>query len=105
MFRTFGQSFFLLLLIVCAVQLMGMACSDDGLRQWSASPVHAQDQLPGSPDGQTEGDQSEGELEELALGQGEAFRIIHFTRTCVWDYASCPRTDFASDLFRPPAHF
>jgi hypothetical protein len=103
MFRTFGHSFFLLFLIVCAVQLLGMACSDDGLRQWSTSPVHAHDQLPGSPEGQTEPDQGKGELEELALAQGEAFRIIHFTQICIVDHASCPRTDFASDLFRPPA--
>jgi hypothetical protein len=104
MFRTFGHSFFLLLLMVFAIELMGMAFFDDDLHQWSTSPAHAQDQLPGSPDGQTESDQGEGELEELALSQGEAFRIIHFARTCVLGYASCPRTDFASDLFRPPAH-
>lgn len=103
MFRTFGQSFFLLLLTVCAVQLMGAACADDCLRQWSTSPVHAHDQLPGSQDGQTETDPGEGELEELALAQGEGFRIIHLARTCILDHTSCPRTDFASDWFRPPA--
>jgi len=73
------------------------------LRQWSTSPVHAHDQLPGSPDGQTETDPGEGEFEELALAQGEAFRIIHLARACVLDNASCPRTDFAFDWFRPPA--
>jgi hypothetical protein len=103
MFRTFGQSFFLLLLTVCAVQLMGTACADDCLRQWSPSPVHAHDQLPGSPDSQTETDPGEGEFEELALAQGEAFRIIHLARACVLDNASCPRTDFAFNWFRPPA--
>jgi len=103
MFRTFWHSFFLLLLTVCAVQLMGTACTDDCLRQWPISPVHAHDQLPGSPDGQTETDAGEGELEELALAQGEAFRIIHLARACVLDNTSCPRTDFAFDWFRPPA--
>ena len=103
MVRTLVHSLFLLLLALCAVQLMGTACSDECLRQWSASPVHAHDQLPGTPDGQTEGDQGESELEELALAQGEAFRIIHLARICVPDLASCPRTDFASDWFRPPA--
>lgn len=104
MFRTFGHGFFLLLLTVCAVQFMGTACFDECQRQWSTtSPVHAHDQLPGSPDGQTEGDQGEGELEELALAQGEAFRIVHLARTCALDDASCPRTHFVSDWFRPPA--
>ena len=103
MFHRFGHSVFVLLLALCAVQILGTACSDDCLRQWSASPVHAQDQLPGSPDGQTETDQGEGELEELALAQGEGFRIVHLARICVLDHASCPRTDFASDWFRPPA--
>jgi hypothetical protein len=101
MFRTFGYCFFLLLLTVCAVQLMGTACADD-LRQWSTSPSHAHDQLPGSPDGQ-QTDPGEGELEELALAQGEPFRVIDLARACVLDNASCPRTDFASDWFRPPA--
>ena len=102
-FAPLGSVFFLLLLTVCAVQLMGTACADDCLRQWSTSPVHAHDQLPGSPDGQTETDPGEGELEELALAQGEGFRIIHLARTCILDTTSCPRTDFASDWFRPPA--
>ena len=103
MVRIFGHSVFLLLLVLCAVQFMGTACSDDCLRHWSANPIQAQDQLPGSPDGQTESDQGEGELEEVALAQGEAFRIIHLARICALDQASCPRTDFASDWFRPPA--
>ena len=107
MVRTLRHSLFLLLLALCAVQPMGTAYSDDCFRHWSSSPVQAHDQLPGSADGQTEADQGEGqgegELEELALAQGEAFRIIHLTQTCVLDHASCPRTDFASDWFRPPA--
>jgi hypothetical protein len=56
--------------------------------------------MPGAADGQT--DQG-GELEELALAQGEAFRIIHLAQLCSLDSASCPRTDFVSDWFRPPA--
>ncbi len=102
MFRKFGYWFFLLLLTVCAVQFLDTAGADECLRQWSASPVHAHDQLPGSPDGQTETDQGKGELEELALAQGEAVRIIHLARICALDQASCPRTDFVSDWFRPP---
>jgi hypothetical protein len=105
MFRLFQHKVFLLLLALCAVQFLGTGCSDDCLRQWSAGPLHAHDQLPGAPDGQTESDQGEGELEELALAQGEAFRIIHLTRTCILDSASCPRTDFVSDWFRPPTFF
>ena len=103
MVRTVGLSLVLLLLAFCVVQFIGTACSDDCLPEWSTSPAHAHDQLPGSPDGQTESDQGEGELEELALAQGEAFRIVHLARTCTLDHASCPRTDFASDWFRPPA--
>jgi hypothetical protein len=102
MFRMFGHHGFLLLLALCAVQFLGTAWSDDCLRQWSSIPLHAQDQVPGTPDGQTESDQGEGELEELALAQGEAFRIIHLTRACSLDSASCPRTAFVSDWFRPP---
>ena len=102
MFRTFGHSLFLFLLAVCAVQFIGTGWSDDCLRQWSAGPLQTHDQLPGPPHGQTESDQGEGELEELALAQGEAFRIIHLTRACSLDSASCPRTDFVSDWFRPP---
>jgi hypothetical protein len=98
MFRRFGHCVFVLLLALCAVQFIGTACSDDCLRQGSPSPVHAQDQLPGSHDGQMENDQGE----ELALAQGEAFRIVHLARTCILDHASCPRTEFASDWFRPP---
>ncbi len=101
MFRMFGHNLFLLLLALCAVQFLGTG-SDDCLRQWSAAPLQAHDQLPGAPDGQTESDQGEGQLEELALAQGEAFRIIHLARTCTLDSTSCPRRDFISDWFRPP---
>ena len=102
MLRSFGHKVFLLLLALCALQFLGTGCPEDYLRQWSAGPLHAHDQLPGAPDGQTESDQGEGQLEELALAQGEAFRIIHLARTCILDSASCPRTDFVSDWFRPP---
>ena len=102
--RTVGHSLVLLLLALCVVQFIGTACSDDCLPEWSTNPVHAHDQLPGSPDGQTESDQGEGELEELALAQGEAIRIVHLMRSCVLDDTACPRTDFALDWFRPPVH-
>src|SRR5690349_312036 len=101
--RTFGHGVLLLLLAWCAVQVIGTACSNDCLRLWSAAPLHAHDQLPGSSDAQTEGDQGEGEAEELALAHGEAFRIIHSGRICIPDHASCPRTNFVYDRFRPPA--
>jgi len=103
MVRTFGYSVFLLFVALCAVQLMGTASADDFPGQWSAGPLHAHDQLPGAADGQPETDQGEGELEELALSQGDAVPIIHLARACILDSASCPRADFASDLFRPPA--
>lgn len=102
MVRRVGHRLALLLLALCAVQFFGTAWSNDSLRQGSTGPVPAHDQLPGAPDGQTEADQG-GELEELALAQGEAFRIIHLTRTCILDSTSCPRKDFVSDWFRPPA--
>ena len=105
MLRTVWHSMFLILFVLCVVQFMGTACFDDCQRQWSTTPVHAHDQLPGSPDGQTESDQGEGELEELELAQREALRIVHLAQACVWDHASCPRTHFASDLFRPPTRF
>jgi hypothetical protein len=102
MVRTFGYSVFLLFVALCAVQLMGTASADEFLDQWSTGPLHAHEQLPGTADGQPETDQGEGELEELALAQEDAFRIIHLARACILDSASCPRADFASDLFRPP---
>jgi len=105
MVRTVGHSVFLFLFALCVAQFIGTACSDDCLPQGSTAPVHAYDQLPGAPDGETESDQGEGELEALALAQGEALRVIHLTRTCALDHASCPRTIVASDWFRPPAHF
>ena len=102
--RLSGHRLFLLLFAVCAVQLLGTAYPNDCLRQWSPGPpLQAHDQLPGAPDGQTESDQGESELEELALAQGEAFRIIHLSRIRVLHSASCPRTDFTFDWFRPPA--
>lgn len=102
MARTFGCRLALLFLALCAVQFFGTPWSDDFPHPGSTGPVHAHDQLPGAPDGQPEADQG-GEFEELALAQGEAFRIVHLTRTCILDSASCPRTDFVSDWFRPPA--
>lgn len=101
MVRTFGYGVFLLFVALCAVQLMGTAFADDFPDQWFTGPLHAHDQLPGAADGQPETDQ--GEPEELAFSQGDAFRIIHLARVYILDRASCPRTDFASDLFRPPA--
>lgn len=104
MVRTFRHSVLLVFLALCAVQLQGTACSDDCLRQWTPSPHQTHDSLPGgAPDGQTEADQGEGELEELALAQGEAFRIIHLARACVLDSACCPKANFVSGWFRPPA--
>jgi hypothetical protein len=102
MFRMLGQRVVFLLLTMVAMQFLAMATADDWLRQGSAGPLEAHDQLPGTPDGQTESDQSEGELEELAFAQGQALRIIHLTRTCPVDNSSCPRTNFVSDWFRPP---
>jgi hypothetical protein len=103
MVRTIGLSMLFLLLAMCVVQFLGATCSVECLHHWSASPVQAHEQLPGSLDGQTELDQGEGELEELALAPGEGFRLVHLARTCVLDHTTCPRTNFASDLFRPPA--
>ena len=102
MFRMFGPRVVLLLLAILAVQFLATASADDWLGQWSAGPLQAHDQLPGPPDGQAESDQGEGELEEWALAQREAFRIIHFARSCTVDDSSCPRTNFVSDWFRPP---
>jgi hypothetical protein len=100
MVRTLRHSMFVLLLALCAVQFFATACSD-GCVPGSPGPLQADNQLPGSPEGETEGDQ--GELEELALAQGEAFRVIHLRHRCMVDSTSCPRTDFVSDWFRPPA--
>ena len=102
MVPSFLHSVFLLFLAVCAVQLMGTAYSEEGLRQWAAGPPHAQDQLPGTQDGQTNTDQGESEVEELALTQADAFRPDPLIRTGIQECASWCQTDFASDLFRPP---
>ena len=102
MVHSFLRSFFLLFLALCAVQLMGTASSEEGLRQWAAGPLHAQDQFPGTQDGQTNTDQGEGEVEELALTQADAFRPVPPTRIGIQESASWRQTDFASDLFRPP---
>jgi len=101
MVRTVGHSVFLILLALCAVQLIPTACFDDCLRQWSTDPVHVHDQLPGSPDSQ-ESDQGEGELEEAALAQGEGLRVIDPAQAYVPDHVLCPRTHFTSDCFHPP---
>jgi hypothetical protein len=96
--------FLLLLLAVCAVQVMGAACSDDCLRQWSSGPFQTHDQFPGALDSQTESDGSEGESAwELALAQGDGLRVIHLTSACVLDSSLCPQNAFLSDWFRPPA--
>lgn len=97
MVRTVVYSVFLLLLAVCAMQFMGTAYSGDCLTQGGP---HAQDPLPGTPDGQT--DHGEGELDELAFGQDDAFRADHLAGLRVMESASCLQRDFASDLFRPP---
>ena len=102
MVRSFRHSFFLLFLAVCAVQLMGTASSEEELRQWAAGSSHAQEQLPGTQDGQTNTDQGESEVEELALTQTDAFRPNPLIRTGIQECASWRQTDFASDLFRPP---
>jgi len=102
MVRGFLRSFFLLFLALCAVQLMGTAYSEEGLRQGAAGPPHAQDQLPGTQDGQANTDQGQSELEELALTHADAFRPIPLIQTGIQECASWRQTDFASDLFRPP---
>jgi hypothetical protein len=105
MVRSFLHSFFLLFLVACAVQLMGTAYSGEGLRQGAAGPPHAhhaQDQFPGNQDGQTNTDQGESEVEELALTQADAFRPVPLTRTGIQESPYWRQTDFASDLFRPP---
>jgi hypothetical protein len=103
MVRSLLRSIVLLFLAVCAVQLMGTTYSEEGLRQWAAAPPHAQDQFPGTQDSQTNTDQGESEVEELALTQADAFRPVPLTRTGIHESASWRQTDFASDLFRPPA--
>ena len=81
MVRTVRHGVFpLLLLALWALQFMGTPCSNDCQRV-SPSPLQAHDQVPGSPDGEAEGDQGESELEELAFAQGEAVRIIELART------------------------
>jgi hypothetical protein len=86
-----------------AVQFSAMVTAADFPGTWSAGAVHTHDQLPGTLDGQTETDHGEGEVEELALGQENAFRVDRLARLRVLDNASCPQSDFALDLFRPPA--
>jgi hypothetical protein len=103
MFRTIGPLFLFAFTILCAVQLLGMACSDDCLREWSSGPLHAHDQIPVGTDGQTETDGSQGEGElEMALAQGEGFSTILRTSSCAFDSLNCPRSTFVSDWFRPP---
>jgi hypothetical protein len=102
MFRMFGQRAIFLLLAISALQFLATVSTNDGLRQWSAGPLETHDRLPPAPDGQTESDQGEGELEDLALAQGDALRIIHLACTHTMDNSSCPRTNFASGWFRPP---
>jgi len=104
MLRTIGPLFLFAFTVLCAVQLLGLACSDDCLREWSSCPLHAHDQIPGGTDGQpeTDGSQGEGEL-ELALAQGDGFHAIRRTGSCFFDNLNCPRSAFISDWFRPPA--
>ena len=102
MVRNFLRSFFFFFFALCAVQLMGTAYSEEGLRQGAAGPPHAQDRLPGTQDGQANPDQGESEVEELALTQADAFRPIPLIQTGIQECASWRQTDFASDLFRPP---
>jgi hypothetical protein len=103
MVRPFKVTFFLLLLAVGLVQVMGAACSDDCLRQWSSLPLHGHDQFPGTQDSQTEADGSEGESPlELALAQGDGLPVIHLTSSCALDTRLCPQNAFLSDWFRPP---
>jgi len=105
MLGTFRPVFLVCLTALFTVQLLGTACLDDGVRERSGGPLHAQDQLPGTMDGQTETDGSAGEGEwELALAQSDGLRVILRTDVCSVDHAPCPRTTFVSDWFRPPAH-
>lgn len=103
MLRTIGPLFLFAFTVLCAVQLLGIACSDDCLREWSSGPLHAHDQIPGGTDGQpeTDGSQGEGEL-ELALAHGDGFHAIPRTGSCFFDSLDCPRSTFISDWFRPP---
>ena len=102
MVRSFLRSFCLLFLVACAVKLMGTAYSEGGLRQGAAGPPHAQDQLPGTQEGQANTDQGESEVEKVALIQEDAFRPIPLIQTGIQECASWRQTDFAPDLFRPP---
>jgi hypothetical protein len=104
MLRTFRYLFLVVLMVLCTVQFLGAACSDDCLRQWSG-PLQAHDQIPGGgPDGQTETDGSQGEGElEFTLAQGDGVYIIPRTGACFLDSATSPRTAFVFDWFRPPA--
>lgn len=103
MVRSSNVICFLLFLAVCAVQIMGAACSDDCLRKWSSAPLQAHDLFPGTQDSQTEPDNSEGESAlELALAQGDGLPVIHLTSSCDMDTSLCPQHAFLSDWFRPP---
>jgi hypothetical protein len=104
MFRNIGVLLLLPLIALCAIQVVGMACSDDCLREWSTSPLHAQDQIPAGTDGQTETDsssQGEGEL-ELALTYGLGSHVTPRMASRFFDGLDCPRNTFVSDWFRPP---
>jgi hypothetical protein len=99
--RTVRYTFFLLFLGICAAQLLGTAYSDEGVRQWPPGP---HDQFPHSSDGQTETDQGENELEEVAFSRTDGFRPVHLVRNRIAECASWHQTDFTSVLFRPPDH-
>lgn len=103
MFRAIGPVFLFAFMVLCAVQLLGMACADDCLREWSTSPLQAQDRIPAGTDGQTETDGSQGEGElELAPAYGHGYHVIPRMARCVFDSLDCPRSTFVSDWFRPP---
>ena len=104
MIQMFRHFCLLALLVLCGVQLLGTACSNDCLSQWSTTPLHTQDQLPGGTDGQTESDGSQetGEL-EWALPQQDGLHVTSPTGQCVIGSASCTAKPFLSNWFRPPA--
>ena len=105
MYQTFRHLFLIALMVLFTVQLLGTACSDDCLPEWSNGPLQAQDQTAGEADGQTETD-SQGESEsEFTLARTAGPQLVYRMRSLFFDSCSCPRKPFDSDFFRPPALF
>ena len=106
MFRTFRQILLLVLTVLFSIQFLGTACSDDCLRQWSLTPIHAPDQIPSGTEGQAKADGSQEESElEYALAPGSDFHPIPHVQPWPADSCSGPREAFDANVFRPPALF